>query len=80
MDTDLLKAFLAGQLRHVLTVVSGALIAKGALQTDQQGAFIQIGLGCASWAAVAVWSWWQKNGQAAVAAELAKLKGRTAAK
>ena len=75
MDTDLLKAFLAGQLRHALTVASGALIAAGVIQADQQGAFIQIGIGCASWAVVAVWSWWQKKGQALLAAELAKLKG-----
>lgn len=68
------QPIIAGQLRHVLTGLAGALVTKGALQSDQQGAFITIGLGIASYAAGAAWSWWQKYGQAAVKAQLAKLK------
>ena len=68
------QPILAGQLRHVLTVGAGMLIAKGAIQADQQGAFIEIGLGLATWAVGAGWSWWQKSGQALVAAQLARLR------
>lgn len=67
------KPILAGQLRHSLTVAAGAAIAHGALQADQQDAFIQIGMGVAGWAAVAAWSWWNGVGKARVAALLNKL-------
>lgn len=77
MDTQglwtLLQPILAGQLRHILTLAAGALIARGAIESDQSGAFVQIGLGIASWAAVAGWSWWQKDGQSRVLAQLAKM-------
>lgn len=72
-----LQPILAGQLRHLLTVAAGMLIAKGALQSEQSGAFVQIGLGLASWVVAAGWSWWQKDGQAKVVAQLAKLKTTT---
>lgn len=71
---QLAQPILAGQLRHALTVAAGALIARGALQSDQRGAFVTIGLGVASWAVGAGWSWWQKRGQAKVAADVAQFK------
>jgi hypothetical protein len=71
----MLQPILAGQLRHFLTLLAGALIAKGALQSDQSGAFVEIGIGLAGWAAAAVWSWWQKEGQARLLAALAKIHG-----
>jgi hypothetical protein len=71
----MLQPILAGQLRHFLTLLAGALIAKGALQSDQSGAFVEIGIGLAGWAAAAVWSWWQKEGQAKILAALAKVHG-----
>src|SRR5947209_15917136 len=65
---DLLKPYLAGQLRHILGVIAGALIAKGALASDEQGAFTTITSGIVFWAIAAGWSWWQKYGQAAALA------------
>src|ERR1700737_3197876 len=70
----MLHPVLAGQLRHILTVAAGVLIAKGALQSDQSGAFVQIGVGLATWAVGAGWSWWQKEGQLRMVAMLAKMK------
>lgn len=66
------QAILAGIARHVLTTAAGFLVAHGYLQNSGTESFIAagmlfIGIG---------WSWWQKQGQAKVAAELAKMKGK----
>jgi len=71
MDTEALQPILAGLVRHGLTTVGGALVAGGYLDASQTSAFIGGGMVIAGIA----WSWWQKRGQALVAAELAKLKG-----
>jgi len=71
----MLQPILAGQLRHFLTLLAGMLVARGALEGDQSGAFVQIGAGLAGWAAMAAWSWWQKDGQARMLAALARLHG-----
>ena len=68
---DTTKAIVAGIVRHGLTTLAGALVAHGYLDssgTEQfvGAGFVLLGVG---------WSWWQKSGQAAVSAELAKLKG-----
>ena len=57
--------------RHALTALAGVLVAHGYLQSSATEQFISacllvIGVG---------WSWWQKTGQAQVAAELAKIIG-----
>ena len=69
----MLQPVLAGQLRHLLTVAAGVLIAKGALQSDQSGAFVQISVGVVTWVVSAGWSWWQKEGQAKLLAAVAKM-------
>jgi hypothetical protein len=77
----LIEPIAAGQVRHGLTVVAGGLITKGALESGQEGAFVQIGSGLATWAAVAAWSWWQKSGQnklIAFAARMPKLVNQAA--
>lgn len=76
---EMAKPIIAGQLRHALTGVAGVLITKGALEGSQSDAFVSIGLGLASYAAGAGWSWWQKSGQAMVTAQLGRLKSRVAA-
>ena len=76
---DFIKTVAAGQLRHMLTGAAGALIAKGALQSDQEGAFVQIGVGLATYAAGAAWSWWQKDGRDLAKAQLARLRIHVAA-
>lgn len=68
------QPIIAGQLRHFLTGIAGVLVTKGAIQSDQQGAFIDIAMGVAAYLVGAAWSWWQKSGQAYVSAELARLK------
>ena len=70
MDWDFLKPVLAGQVRHLLTVVAGALVGTGALQSTETTEFVSIGSGIAMWALVAIWSWWQKYGQAKLVADL----------
>lgn len=61
MDWDFWKSVIAGQARHFLTVAAGALVAHGALQSSQQDAFVQIGVGFVTWAVAAGWSWYQKR-------------------
>lgn len=68
----------AGQVRHLLTVAAGMLVANGALQSSQESQFINIGVGLAMWLIVAGWSWWQKVGQKRAQELLAK--GKPAAK
>jgi hypothetical protein len=83
MVDDTTKGFfesvIAGQARHILTGVAGTLIAHGALQSDQQNSFIQIGSGLAMYVVGAGWSWWQKSGQAMLQARLDKLRHHVAA-
>lgn len=77
MDKDLLKAFVAGQVRHSLTVVAGALMAHGAFATaGDQSQFVQVGSGIVMWAIVGLWSWWQKSGQEQVRAALKRITNR----
>jgi hypothetical protein len=61
---DLLKPYLAGQLRHALTVLAGALITKGALASSDANAFVTIASGLVVWGIGAGWSLLQKRGQA----------------
>jgi hypothetical protein len=71
MDIPTILAMLA---RHALTVLAGALAARGYLDSSATEGFISAGM---TLAAVG-WSWWQKTGQAEVSAELAKLKAQKA--
>jgi hypothetical protein len=71
MDTDALTPILAGMARHVLTTAGGALVAGGYMESSETSAFVGGGMVVLG----VLWSWWQKRGQAMVAAELAKLKG-----
>ncbi len=64
----------AGQIRHAFTYMAGTLVTLGALQSDQSTQFVQIGTGLAMYLVGAGWSWWQKDGQKQVMAQLAKLK------
>lgn len=58
--TKFLVPFLAGQFRHVLTAASGYLVAKGVIPTDQNTAFVEIGVALAMYGIGAVWSGVQK--------------------
>jgi hypothetical protein len=53
----MLAAFLTAALRHVLTGVFGALVARGVI-TEEQGAMFMAGL--IGWLLVVGWSLWQK--------------------
>lgn len=55
-----LKAVIAGQLRHVLTVAAGALVTAGAIDAGQSESFIAIGSGLMLWLGTAAWSYVQK--------------------
>jgi hypothetical protein len=71
---------LAGQLRHLMTVVAGALVGAGALQSSQQNEFISIGAGIIMWAIAALWSWGQKEEVVWLAAEKKRLENLNAIK
>lgn len=79
MDSDLVKAFIAGQVRHVLTGAAGALVAHAAIKGDQANAFVEVGSSLVLYAIGALWSWWQKNGQAAMKAKLDRVSGHVQA-
>lgn len=64
------QSILAGIVRHLVTTGAGVLVAHGYIQSSQTeqvvgAVMVLVGIG---------WSWWQKQGQAAVAAELDRLK------
>jgi hypothetical protein len=73
------QAILAGLARHALTGVAGSLVTVGAIQSGQKEQFLTIASGIVVWAVGFAWSWWQKSGQAKVAALLKKLTTRTPA-
>jgi hypothetical protein len=66
------QAIAAGILRHVLTSAASLLVAHGYLQSSGTEQFVGAGLFLAGIA----WSWWQKSGQAEVAAALKKVTAR----
>ena len=70
MTYDALKPFLAAFARHVLTVAAGMLAAHGYMSSSGVEQFIGFGMTCAGLA----WSWWQKSGHAAVAADIENLR------
>ena len=71
---DLLKPYLAGQLRHALTGMAGALVLKGIIAPSEQGPFVEIVSGMVAYAIGAGWSWYQKNGIDGMKAKLAALQ------
>ena len=72
MDMETLQPILAGIMRHALTTVGGALAAKGIMNSGTVNEFVGAGMVLAGVA----WSWWQKQGQAAVSAELKALTAK----
>jgi hypothetical protein len=69
MDWQTIAGLIA---RHALTSIAGVLVAHGYLQSSATEGFIGAGMLIAGVA----WSWWQKSGQAALAAELAGFRAR----
>jgi hypothetical protein len=65
---------LAGQARHVMTMLAGSLVTLGAIQSDQQSQFISIGSGIVVWLVAAIWSGVQKNGVVWLEAEKKRLE------
>lgn len=73
MDTEIFKPILAGMVRHGLTTLGGALVTDGVLQSSEVTGFIGAGMVVAG----AGWSWYQKVGQAKIAALLKKVMARS---
>jgi hypothetical protein len=65
---------LAGQVRHLMTMIAGSLVTLGALQSSQQNEFISIGFGIVMWLVAAIWSWSQKDGVVWLEAEKKRLE------
>lgn len=59
--SSILTAIIAGQLRHVLTALAGALVAAGAIDAAQTESFVAITSGLVLYVLGAAWSWWQKR-------------------
>lgn len=72
MDNVDLQTFVGLAFRHAAGAIAGWLISQGYLQADAKQGFI----GALVLVGTVALSWWQKSGQAEVAAELAKLKAR----
>lgn len=68
----MLKPMIAGQLRHMLTLAAGYLIANGALASGDQSQFVAMASGIAMWGVSAVWSLYQKNAQNNVISVMAR--------
>jgi|SRR3984957_15696759 len=71
----MVTAIILGQVRAVLTGVAGYLITAGALQSNQQEAFIQIASGIIMYVVGALWSAYQKKGIAGILKDLESLRG-----
>lgn len=72
MDMELVKPLLAGAARHALTTFGGSLATAGIIQANGVSEFVGAGMCLAGIG----WSWWQKVGQAKVAALLKKLTAK----
>ena len=71
MENDLQKLVIGGVARHVLTAIAGSLVAAGAIHSgSEQTQFVSIGCGVALWAAGIAWSWWNKQGHAALMSQV----------
>jgi hypothetical protein len=66
---DTTKTIVAGMIRHGLTMLGGALVAKGYMDSGSTAAFVGGGMALVG----VIWSWWQKDGQAKTVAILAKM-------
>lgn len=60
MDISLLKAFIAGQVRHVISGAGAILVAYGAIKQGQTDAFVEIATGIVIYLLGAAWSAIQK--------------------
>jgi len=76
MTYDVLKPYLALLVRHGLTAAAGFLVTHGVMSDSGTQEFIGAGMAAAGIA----WSWWQKSGHAAVAADIANLRAILAAR
>ena len=71
---ELVKAFGGSIARHAATAAGVWLAGHQLLASSDESSFINMAAGILLAAAGMGWSWWQKSGQAQVAAELAKWK------
>jgi hypothetical protein len=71
---DIAKPIVAGQVRHVLSGIGAALVAKGALDPGVLGQFVEMFSGFAIYLLGAGWSWWQKIGQARLLADVSRFR------
>jgi hypothetical protein len=70
MTYEILKPYLALLVRHGLTAMAGFLVTHGVINDSGTQEFIGAGMAAAGVA----WSWWEKYGRAAVAADIANLR------
>lgn len=73
--TQIIQTAIASAIRHGLTVAAGSLVTLGWIQSSQSANFVELMSGIVLGAIAYGWSLWQKKGQAAMAAELNRLKG-----
>lgn len=76
MTYEALKPFLAAFVRWALTALASMLAAHGLMSSSGTEQFIGFGTTLAGLA----WSWWEKSGRAAVAADIANLRAILAAR
>jgi hypothetical protein len=81
MTKQILTTAAGSVVRHGLTTAAGALVTDGLIESGDSAGFVKIGTGIVMGVGALALSWWQKSGQAQVAAALKKLtaKNTTAA-
>lgn len=69
-----IKPFVSTQIQHLLQLAAGGLAVHGAINSSQEGSFVEMGTSIAMWAIVAAYGWWQDQGKRQLVAAMAKMK------
>lgn len=71
--SPLVWSFGISEVRRVVSAVAFTAVAHGIVDSNQSGAFVEIGVGIASYGATMLFNWWMLRGHALVKAQLDRL-------
>lgn len=77
MTKQILTTAAGSVVRHAMTTAAGALVTDGLVQAGDSDSFVKIGSGILMGLGALGLSWWNKSGQAQVAAMLKKMTAKT---
>src|SRR6202142_976351 len=72
--SPLVWSFGMSEVRRAVAALAAIAVTRGAVDSNQSGAFVEIGVGVASYAATVLFSWWKSKGQALVEKRLHELR------